>query len=191
MRRIVPALVTAGLVLWPSRTAADCGRDDAVTLAAADALRTGDTSRILTWVAPSDEQVLRAAFQKARTVRALGDDARELADDSFVHTAIRLSRQGCDVENTRTEPIAATTIDRALVTGDDSELVTLVLDRVRSSLHARFLDVTARSASRRGDIDAGRAYVARYTAFVQYVTDLYTLASRRAPRVIEPPRHEP
>jgi hypothetical protein len=170
-------LVAIGLVLGSARSEAECRRDDhPVVLAATQALRTGDFTPIAAWVQPADEQALQAAFRRARRVRD------PVSDYYFVETVLRFARLPCTQ--------VADAIDRALLNGDDSELVELVVDRVRMSLHERFRDVSARADHRRGDLEGARAYVARYTALVQYVVALYTAAALQPVPIAEPIPHE-
>jgi hypothetical protein len=62
--------------------------------AARRALKSGDLAPVLTWVKKDNEPKVRAAFDRALRVRALGDEARELADTAFFETLVRLHRAG-------------------------------------------------------------------------------------------------
>ena len=68
--------------------------DGPVVAAAQKALRTGDVTPVLKWVRPADEKEIRDLFEKTRTVRQKGDDARELADRCFFETLVRVHRAG-------------------------------------------------------------------------------------------------
>jgi hypothetical protein len=91
--RLTLPLITAGLLV-PAVAFAHCDSlDGPVVKAAQRALETGDVNRAFVWVAVFDEPEVLAAFDKALTVRALGGTARELADQYFFETVVRLHRQ--------------------------------------------------------------------------------------------------
>jgi hypothetical protein len=185
-------LLSLAIVMLSTQTAsAHCDAiDGPVVTAARDALRTGDFTLIAVWVKPSDEAALQVAFKQTLTVRALGDDARALADLYFFETAVRLHRAGEGEPYTGLAPAgsgaspALTAAETALRTRRDDALVELVVAKVRAGLHERFRDAVARRSHRRGDIAAGRAAVASYVDFIHYTLKVYTAAT------VEPVRHE-
>jgi hypothetical protein len=63
----------------PASAHCDTTRGPVVTAARA-ALEAGDPDLVLYWVRPADEPAVRAAFQHTLAVRALGPQAKALAD---------------------------------------------------------------------------------------------------------------
>jgi len=88
------ALLAAG-ALVPGRTLAHCdGMDGPVVKAAQQALANDNVNIVLIWIPPDQEEAIRSAFDQTRTVRKLNAAARELADQYFFETLVRLHRQG-------------------------------------------------------------------------------------------------
>src|SRR5688500_18537963 len=54
----------------------------------------GDVAPVLKWVRADDEKEIREAFAKTLKVRALGEDARDVADRHFFETLVRVHRAG-------------------------------------------------------------------------------------------------
>jgi hypothetical protein len=150
--------------------------DAPVATAAQRALDTGDFSTVAIWVNRTNEHGLLEAFKHARSVRKLGAEARRLTDSYFVDTAGRLHRESFPAA---CAPLAI-----------DDALVETVVDQVRTNLRERLRDVSTHAQFRRGDVDAGRAYVIRYAALVQYIATLYAAVTTPPPVVEESIPHE-
>ena len=87
LRLTITFVITVLLV--PAVARAHCDSlDGPVVKAAERALETGDVNRAFVWIAAVDEVEVRAAFDKALAVRALGGTARELADQYFLETVV-------------------------------------------------------------------------------------------------------
>lgn len=156
--------------------------DGPVVAAAREALETGDFAPIAIWVKQPQEYALQQAFRHTLSVRALGPEARALADRYFFETAVRLHRESEGEPFTGLKPAGdrnpvLLAADRAITTGDQRMLVEMIVSQVRAGLNERLREVTDRRIRRRGDVDGGRAYVARYIALVHYVLDVYTAAT--------------
>ena len=180
--RIVVLLLSIGAaVLTPSTAAAHCDSlDGPVVGAARKALDTGNVAFALMWVHERDEAEVRAAFDKARSVRALGGDARSLADTFFFETLVRLHRAGEGAPYTGLKPAgrdigpAIPAADAALQAGSPDGLMLIMRIAVNNGLRRHFDEVMhARRDAREGNIADGRRAVAAYVAFVHYVERLY------------------
>ena len=89
---VVVLFLLAGL---PATARAHCDTlDGPVVKTAHTALETGKLNPVLAWVRPGDEAEVKAAFARARAVRKLGPEARELADTFFFETVVRVHRAG-------------------------------------------------------------------------------------------------
>jgi hypothetical protein len=179
----------------PARAHCD-SLDGPVVEAARGALETGDFAAIAIWVKQPQEYALQSAFRHALAVRKLGTEARELADRYFFETAVRLHREGEGEPYSGLKPAgghnpAVLAAEGALASGDDRRLVELIVSQVRAGIHDRFRDASETRVRRRGDIEAGRLYVARYTALVHYILDVYTATAAPLDRHDDPrERHE-
>jgi Family of unknown function (DUF6448) len=56
------------------------------------ALAKGDVAPVLKWVTAADEPEICRAFARTLTARAVGEDARDVADQWFVETLVRVHR---------------------------------------------------------------------------------------------------
>src|SRR5512141_466404 len=96
LRTIAIVLMTvAALALQPPPALAHCdAMDGPVVQAAQAALAKNDVGLVLRWVPSDQEAAIRAAFARTVAVRALGTDARTLADTWFFETLVRVHRAG-------------------------------------------------------------------------------------------------
>lgn len=173
-------LVTAASA--PARAHCD-GLDGPVITAARQALETGDPSPALIWVQPSDEPAVRAAFAESLAVRRLGPQAQELADRSFFETVVRLHRAAEGAPYTGLQPAgrdlgpAVPLADAAVASGSDAEVTALLTAEITHGVRERLQALRQRRGFARGDLAAGRAYVADYVAFIHYVEAIHGAAT--------------
>ena len=169
--------------LMPGPVRAHCDTLDGPVVADAKAaLQKGDVAPVLKWVRADDEKEIREAFAKTLKVRALGDDARDLADHHFFETLVRVHRAGEGVAYTGLKPagrvdpgIAAA--DKALEKASADQLTAEIGERVAAGLRERFAKVVAAKRHVDESVEAGRAYVAAYVEYIHYVEAVHALAS--------------
>lgn len=154
-------------------------RDGPVVSAATTALEKGNVNYVLIWVPKESERELTDAFERTMKVRKLGEGAKDLADDWFFETAIRLHRAGEGVPYTGLKPAGldegpvVPRAEKAIETGDADEVIGFVLDAVREDLQHRFHAVIEKKHYDPDDVAAGRAYVQAFINFVVYTHYLY------------------
>ena len=160
--------------------------DGPVVAAAQKALRTGDVTPVLQWVRPADEKEIRDLFEKTRTVRQKGDEARELADRYFFETLVRVHRAGEGAPytglvpaGTPVEPAIALT-DQALATGDADRLVRAMVGHVDEGIRRRFTRAAEAKKQADENVAKGRAFVAAYVELTHYVERLHRDATTDA-----------
>jgi hypothetical protein len=163
-----------------SPAAAHCdGLDGPVVAAAQAALEHGDPNPVLIWVQPKDEAEVRAAFADALKVRALGPEARALADRYFFETLVRVHRAGEGAPYTGLKPAgrdlgpAIPLADPAVASGSDRALADFIAKQAVAGVHGPFAELQKKRDFAAGDLDAGRAYVASYVTFIHYVEGLH------------------
>jgi hypothetical protein len=176
--RLTITLVTA-VLLVPAVARAHCDSlDGPVVKAAQRALETGDVNRAFVWIAAVDEAEVRAAFDKALTVRALGGTARELADQYFFETDVRLHRRSEGKPYTGLKPAGIdsgwviSAADQAILKLSAAPLVDLLTREVARGVHLRFEAVLAARVFPGASVEAGRRYVGAYLDFIQYLEQL-------------------
>ena len=179
--RIVLVLLGAALVI-PSAARAHCDAIDGPLVAAAvEALQRGEVTPALRWVGPEDEQAIRDVFATVKAVRALGPEARELADRHFFETLIRIHRQGEGAPYSGLKPAGSidpgiALADQALAAGTPEQLIETLGRDVGRGIRERFARVLRAQAARDGSVAAGRAWVEAYVDFIHHAEGLQRAA---------------
>ncbi len=201
------ALVVAGLIglCVGARTAsAHCDTLAGPVVADAKAaLEKGDVTPVLKWVPKGGEDEVRAAFKKALAVRTKGPEAQELADQFFFETLVRIHRAGEGEPFTglkpadAVEPIIASA-DKALESGSIEGLAKHVTQAIEAGIRKRFEAAVEAKKHANESVEAGRAFVAAYVAYVHFIEGIHKAAAavhahgEAAPTPKEPvPPHQP
>lgn len=174
----VVAVLAAAVFLQPRVASAHCDAlDGPVVNAARVALDSNDASLVLRWVPPEREAEIRAAFDRTRAVRAIGGDAKGLAETWFFETLVRIHRagEGAPFDGLKPaghiEPFIAA-VDRSLTNGAPDDVIDGVAAQVTKGVRDRFLRAREASAKAGQSVDAGRVYVAAYVDYLHYVEAL-------------------
>jgi hypothetical protein len=182
MTRVLAVFMAAlGALAFSSPAAAHCDTTRGpVVIAARAALDAGDPNLVLHWVRAEDEAAIRAAFQQTMRVRALGPEAKSLAERYFFETLVRVHRAGegapyTGLLDSEPEPIIAAT-DRALERGAAGELEQQLVGAVRAGLAERFGAARTAKDFRPGDIVGGRTYVSAYVPLTHWVEGVFAAA---------------
>jgi hypothetical protein len=186
--RTARAWLLAGLALLaPSRVLAHCDTlDGPVVKDARAALEAADVTPVLKWVDAAQETEVREAFRHALAVRALGPDARALADRFFFETLVRVHREGEGAPYTGLKPAgtpvdpAVAGADRALDAGDVDSLVRAVSAAAERGLRTRFAQAVETRRHANESVEQGRAYVAAYVDLAHYAAGLLQSAATPA-----------
>jgi hypothetical protein len=175
-RMFLITIMVSAVLLLPRQAAGHCDTMDGPVVSAAKlALKTGDATPVRKWVRKADEPQVRVAFEHALRVRTLSPEAREMADNYFFETLVRVHRAGegepytgLKPSGTEVEPGIALA-DKVLEAGSPDGLVKEVTAEVASGIRQRFARVQAASKHAKQSIEAGRQYVAAYVEFIHYV----------------------
>ena len=166
--------------------------DGPVVKAARAALDSRDVTKVLPWVAAAGEAEVRAAFDRALEVRALGAEARALADTWFFETVVRIHRAGEGAAFEGLKPAGhidpfLVAVDETLETGVADDLLAKVTALVGSGLRERFLHAREARTHAGESVDAGRRFVAAYVDYVHYAEAIHQAAlGTNRPRHGEP-----
>lgn len=174
----VVALAGASAVLAlmvPQPARAHCDTMDGPTVAdGRRALESGNVNHALKWIGEPHEAELTKAFGLARRVRDLGDDARELADQYFLETLVRLHRAGEGAPYDGIKPAgtpieeAVIAADRCVATGNMEPLEGMFSEAELRELRERFDRVLATKDFDVDDVAAGRRFIAAYVDFFHF-----------------------
>lgn len=184
---ITAVLLGAGLMV-PDQVQAHCDTmDGPVVISAKTALDKKDIAPVLKWVKEDGEAEVKAAFQKTLAVRTKGTEARELADQFFFETVVRIHRQGEDAPYTGLKPAGAHAdpaiekADQALRSGDINPALNLITSEATEGIRKRFAHVREKQKHAEESVDAGREYVEAYVDYIHYLEGLFEAAHRNKP----------
>jgi hypothetical protein len=137
------------------------------------------------------EPEIKAAFARTLAVRVKGPEARELADQFFFETLVRVHRAGEGAPFTGLKPAgtdpgpAVAAADKALRSGDVEPVVRLVTSEAARGIRQRFAAAREKQAHAGHNVEAGRAFVAAYVEYVHYVEGLHQAAQSAAAHHVE------
>lgn len=177
--RIATLALISATLLWSSASFAHCDSlDGPVVQDAREALDKRSLNPVLKWIGPDDEDNLTAAFKNTMEVRSLDPKARELADQYFFETLVRLHRATEGAPYTGLKPagsasVAARAADKALADGDVDALAQKLGENVTRFVMKQFHKV-------RKDMDAqtvseGREFVANYVRYVHSIEEIHNI----------------
>jgi hypothetical protein len=187
MKRVIAAGVLIAAWLFATNPAlAHCDTmDGPVVMSAKAALEKKEITPVLKWIQPGHESELKAAFARTLAVRPQSREARELADQFFLETLVRLHREGEGAPYTGLKP-AGTNIDPAVAAADHAldrgkadELIRSLTEETAAGIRKRFADAVEKKRHAEHNVEAGRDYVAAYVEFVHHVEALHAFATRQ------------
>jgi hypothetical protein len=173
-------LCASAAFLIPSVVSAHCDTySGPVITAAKQALEKSDVTPVLKWVKKEDEEQIKTAFKKTIAVRTKGAEAKELADNYFFETLVRIHRAGegasyTGLKNEPVEPIVAMS-DKALETGNADSLTNKMAAHVKEGIRKRFTKALEAKKSADKSVEAGREFVEAYINYVHYVEEIHTV----------------
>jgi hypothetical protein len=139
--------------------------DGPVVTAARKALDAGDVDLILPFVHADGADEIHDAFDRTMKVRAMGAEARDVADRWFFETVVRVHRAGENAPFTGLKPAGLDVgpvipaAERALESGAADELIEVLCTSVRDQVSRR-LDHAMRLAAHADDsVEDARAHV--------------------------------
>jgi hypothetical protein len=140
------------------------------------ALEKGDVTPMLKWIKADDETEIKAAFAKAVAVRAKGPEAKELADQYFLETLVRLHRAGegaayTGIKDEAVSPFVAL-VDRTLEDGSPDALIARMSGHLARAAQERFDKALAARKNKDKSVEAGREYVEAYVAYMHYLENV-------------------
>jgi len=131
-------------------------------------------------VRPEDEKKLTLMFDNVNKVRALSQEAKELADQYFFETVVRIHRMGEGVGYTGLKPAdykpeeGIEAADIAVEKNSLSNVLTRLDEKHHAKVKTMFADLQSKKNYELNDLAAGREYVESYVHFIHYVEELYS-----------------
>lgn len=171
-------VLTALALFAPSTACAHCDTMNGPVIPEAKAaLEKGDVTPILKWVKQDNEEELKAAFARAVAVRAKGPEAKELADQYFLETLVRLHRAGegapyTGIKDEPVEPIVALA-DKALADGTSDEMIKKIIAHMTRAVQEKFQTAMETRKNKDKSVEAGREFVEAYVTYMHYVEGIH------------------
>ena len=173
-------IIAIALMLPASAALAHCDWINGPVVAdARTALAKGDITPVLRWIPASSEAEIRDAFQRTLAARSANDRARDVADQWFFETVVRIHRasegepftglKGADYQPDAGIEIADHAIEANSLTNVEATLTTAI----RSELRKRFSEVIEAKKHADQSVEAGRHFVHAYAEFIHYVDEVH------------------
>lgn len=188
IKMLIAAIVAAGMLFGAQNAQAHCDSlDGPVAKAVQKALESGNVHPVLAYAPATAEAEIRAAFEKSRKVRALGPEARALADQAFMETAIRLHRAGEGAAYTGLKPAGIDygpvipAAENAVKTGDVAKLKAVLVEEIEHALrerlaHVRELQKAPLEPKTAAEVPHARARVSGELGFITFAESLHQAA---------------
>ena len=143
-----------------------------VVAAARAALEKGDVTPLLRWVPAAGEAEIRQAFARTMAARAGGGAARDVADQWFFETAVRVHRASEGEAFTGIKGAAEYKPEPGIELAEhalESESLDEVDAALRAELRKRFTAAMEAKKHAGESVEAGRRYVRAYAELLHYV----------------------
>ena len=158
---------------------AHCDRENGpVAVAAKEALKTGDLDKIVIWVGKAQEKELKEKFEQALDVYKQGGKSKELAEQYFMETSVRLHREAEGFSFTGLKPASPLPEDlkvaeKALKTGNFDPVVKLLTKEMEEKTSEWFKKAYEARKNKDYNIEMGREWVDIYVKYITYIHGLY------------------
>ena len=142
------------------------------------ALETGDVTPALKWVSKSDECVITSLFAKVVVLRGKGPEAKELADQYFIDTLVRLHRVVVrdapyyGIGDPSVDPVLAL-VDKAMADKSADEMTKKVNELVAVSICQKFTALLELKRNKDKSIESGRKYAEAHGNFINYLRGVH------------------
>ena len=173
-------IVVVLLLLNPNVLFAHCDTmDGPVIKESLTALDKGDVTPLLKWVHKENEAEVKDSFAKAVALRKKGPEEKEVADQYFLNTIVRIHRIGEGASFTgikpagSMEPIEAMT-DNSIESGSTDDLISKIDAHLNKEIKGRFDKVMAKKKHMNESVEAGREYVDAYVDYIHYIVRVHS-----------------
>jgi hypothetical protein len=159
------------------------GLDGPVVQAAEKSLETGNINFTLIWINEEFTGEVNDLFKKTLSVRNLSPEAKEIADNYFFETIVRLHRMGEGEPYTGLKPAgrdlgpAIPAADLAVEKNSLAELQNILQDSFQDRLKELFEHVIHTKNFNENDVEAGREFIESYVNFIHFAEKSYELNS--------------
>jgi len=185
-RAMQALMLVAPVLMLSSMAFAHCDSlDGPVIQDARLALTNNNVNPVLKWVDKKDEGRIIEVFTKTVALRSNGGDIREMVDNYFFETLVRIHRESEGEGFTGLKPAGSVdpgidAADQALETGDGTELAKKISNVVYEGIRKRFEVTMKKKKQANKSVEDGREYVNAYVQYVHLVEQIHLLVSHGA-----------
>lgn len=160
--------------------------DGPVVTAARQALDAGEVNLILPYVPKDGEAEVIQAFERVLPLHRQDNGAKQVADQYFYETVVRIHRAGEGAPFTGIKPAGLDVgpvipvAERAIDTDSPDELVQTLVDIVRAEVMERFHHMAHLKLHAHESVDAAREYVEAMLGLQVYSHKVYLTAKAQA-----------
>jgi hypothetical protein len=165
--------------VFPTISWAHCDTTDGpVVTDAKIALDTKTITPVLKWITAENEPELKTAFTKAIAARSSGKEAKDVADQYFFETLVRLHRTGEGAGFTGLKPAGSiepsvAAADKEIEMGSIDGLAKELGKAAEGAVRERYGKVVVLAKHKDESVAAGREYVQAYVEYVHFVESLH------------------
>tara|TARA_B100000614_G_scaffold262007_1_gene293784 strand:- start:39 stop:629 length:591 start_codon:yes stop_codon:yes gene_type:complete len=173
--------ICTGVFFMTDRVFAHCDTlAGPVVIEAKASLDNGNVTPLLKWVTAEKEMEVINAFNHTLEVRKLGVKAKQLADNYFFETLVRIHRAGegapfAGLQPAETIDKAVVLADKSILTGSVEKLAEILSKAAIKGIHDRYSKVMAAQKNMNNSVAQGREYVEAYVQYTHYVEGLHGL----------------
>ncbi len=187
-RMIITAIIVVlAMGLFSTESYAHCDRKNGpVAVAAKEALKTEDFSKVVIWVGEAQEEELKKKFRQSLSVYQKGGNSKELATNYFMETAVRLHRAAEGMPFTGLKPAKPAAQDiqvaeKALKSGNLQPVLDMFSDAMEEESRVWFQKALEAKNNKDKSIEAGREWVDKYVKYIVYLHKLYQTIEKGPP----------
>ncbi len=149
-----------------------------VAVAARESLQTGDFEPVQIWVSKEQEEELREKFQQCLSVYQQGGEAKELAKNYLIETAIRLHRAAegitfAGVKPAQPLPSDIAAAEKALEKENIKIITDLLTEELITESQKWFEKAVQAKQHKDESVEASREWVDAYVKYVIYIHGLH------------------
>jgi len=198
-RRLVAQILTLSTIILMSAASpvfSHCDSEDGPIIPAIrTALDNGEITPLLKWITADDEAEIRELFTRVRKLRSQSAEAKEIADQLFIETFVRVHRAGegapyTGIRAAGTMPPIFAKLDNALESGSVDALADKIANEVRENIVMRFDRARELSEHQDDSVEAGREFVEAYITYMHFVEGLHNFLTADADAIHAPSGEE-
>ena len=184
---IAVTAILMAMSLFNTKSYAHCDRKNGpVAVAAKEALKTEDFSKVVIWVGEEQEKELKKKFNESLSVYQKGGDSKELAKEYFMSTTVRLHRAAEGMPFTGLKPASSAAKDiqvaeKALETGNLDPVMEKFSSKLEDEAQKWFQKALEAKKNKDESIEAGREWADKYVKYIVYLHKLYVKIEKGPP----------